>query len=190
MKKKVILLCILGAALIGVAMLQHPGSTDSTTTTNSAESSSSSSSSSSTTSSSSSSSSTSSNSNSTTTSINSSMGDNITIKDETFVAQLDEIFLDIDSYVGKTITVEGLVSDAKSDRFSIIRYYDAPHEDHTHEVPVGIIGFADSNIPADETWVKVTGKIEKKHLNDRDEPIIRVQSVEKLETEGQIKVNN
>lgn len=189
MKKKIIILCILSAVLVGELALRHINESNDSSGTSSTQSSNSSS--------------TTeesdeheydytiNNSTSSTTSINASMGDNIIIKDESFVTQLDEIFGDIDSYVGKTITVEGKVQhDEDGEGFLILRLYEVAHEDHSHQYDVGISAKYSGELPKEDSWVRVTGKIEKAYIVDRDEPVVNVETIEVLDTEGQYNVTN
>lgn len=55
----------------------------------------------------------------------------ITIKDDTFITQMDEVFINIDDYIGKTMKVEGIVKNVLGKNFAVVRLYDMDHEDHS-----------------------------------------------------------
>lgn len=55
----------------------------------------------------------------------------ITIKDDTFITQMDEVFINIDDYIGKTMKVEGIVKNVLGKNFAVVRLYDMDHEDNS-----------------------------------------------------------
>ena len=116
--------------------------------------------------------------------------DKIIIKDEGFITDLDKIFNNIDSYVGKTITVEGFVRNINENNFSVLRYYDMPHEDHTDEVTVGINITYDGEMPKTDDWVVVTGTIQSEIYNGSKQPIVKASKVQKQFTWGVSKVTS
>lgn len=133
--------------------------------------------------------------NKTTSSENSSVQANeipeeIVIKDDGFITDLDKIFNSVDLYAGKKITVEGFVRNINGKNFSVLRYYDMPHEDHTDEVTVGINVQYDGEMPKSDDWVLVTGTIESEDYNGVKQPIIKAARVDKQFTWGQKKVTN
>ena len=115
---------------------------------------------------------------------------NIEIKDATFITQMDEIYKTLDSYIGKTIKVEGFIADIEENNFKLLRLYDMLHINHYHEVTVGINAVYEGEIPAEDSWVEITGTIGSKNIDGEETPIVNVTRLEKKFTEGQKKVYN
>ena len=78
----------------------------------------------------------------------------------------------------------------KKNLLQFLRLYDMTHDDHSHEVTVGINVVYDGEIPAEDTWVEVTGVITKEAIDGKNQPVINVQRLEKKFTHGQKKVYN
>ena len=116
--------------------------------------------------------------------------DKIVIKDEGFITDLDKIFDNVSAYEGKSITIEGFVRNVNGNNFSVLRYYDMPHEDHTDEVTVGINVTYDGEMPKNDEWVLVTGTIESEMYDGVRQPIIKASKVQKQFTWGKKKVTN
>lgn len=116
--------------------------------------------------------------------------DKIVIKDQGFITDLDKIFDNVSAYEGKTITIEGFVRNVNGNNFSVLRYYDMPHEDHTDKVTVGINVTYDGEIPKDDDWVLVTGTIESEMYDGVKQPIIKASKVEKQFAWGKEKVTD
>ena len=114
----------------------------------------------------------------------------VVIGDENFISDMDNIFVNLDNYVGKTMKVEGFVGGVIGNEFKVLRLYDMTHDDHSHEVTVGINVVYDGEIPAEDTWVEVTGVITKEVIDGKSQPVIKVQRLEKKFTHGQKKVYN
>lgn len=114
----------------------------------------------------------------------------ITIKDDTFITQMDEVFINIYDYIGKTMKVEGIVKNVSGKNFAVVRLYDMQHEDHSHEVTVGIDAEYNGEVPAEDSWVKIIGVIDKQVRDGKDKPVLKVKSLEKKFTWGQAKVVN
>lgn len=114
----------------------------------------------------------------------------ITIKDDTFITQMDEVFINIYDYIGKTMKVEGIVKNVLGKNFAVVRLYDMQHEDHSHEVTVGIDAEYDGEVPAEDSWVEIIGVIDKQVRDEKDRPVLKVKSLEKKFTWGQAKVVN
>lgn len=115
---------------------------------------------------------------------------NIEIKDETFITQMDDIYINLDSYIGKTIKVEGFVSDVDGNNFKVLRLYDMYHINHYDEVTVGINAVYEGEIPAEDSWIEITGTIGRGNIDGQEKPIVNVSRLEKKFTEGQKKVYN
>lgn len=111
----------------------------------------------------------------------------IIIKDESFITQLDDIFINLDDYIGKTLKIQGIVKVIDDSNFSIIRLYDMAHDDHTHEVFVGIDANYSGHIPPEDTWVEASGVIDKQFKDGKEEPILKIQIISTIEP-GQEKV--
>ena len=111
----------------------------------------------------------------------------IIIKDESFITQLDDIFINLDDYIGKTLKIQGIVKVIDDSNFSIIRLYDMAHDDHTHEVFVGIDANYSGHIPPEDTWVEASGVIDKQFKDEKEEPILKLQIISTIEP-GQEKV--
>ena len=114
----------------------------------------------------------------------------IVISDENFITDMDNVFNDIDKYIGKTMKVEGFVGSIAGNQFKILRLYDMVHEDHSHEVTVGINAVYDGEIPAENTWVEAFGTVTKANMESREQPVLNVKKIEKKFTHGQTKVYN
>ncbi|WP_294153730.1 hypothetical protein [uncultured Clostridium sp.] len=116
--------------------------------------------------------------------------DEIVISDENFITDMDRIFADVDNYVGRTMKVEGFIGAVEGSQFKILRLYDMAHEDHSHEITVGINAVYDGEIPAEDTWIEVFGTITKGNVEGREQPVLKVEKLEKKFTHGQTKVYN
>lgn len=114
----------------------------------------------------------------------------IIIKDDTFITQMDEVFINIYNYVGKTMKVEGIVKNVSGNKFTLVRLYDMQHEDHSHEVTVGIDAEYDGEVLVEDSWVEISGVIDKQFKDEKDRPVLKVKSLEKKFTWGQAKVVN
>lgn len=114
----------------------------------------------------------------------------IVISDENFITDMDNIFSDVDKYIGRTMKVEGFVGSISGNEFKILRLYDMAHEDHSHEVNVGINAVYDGEIPAEDTWVEAFGTITKGNVEGREQPVLKIEKLEKKFTHGQTKVYN
>ena len=114
----------------------------------------------------------------------------ILISDDTFITQLDYIITNIDDFIGKRIKVQGILTTIENNRFIVVRLYDMAHEDHSHEITVGINAEYDGEIPPESTWVSITGIIKKSQIDSRILPIVDVEKIQTYDTYGQEKVYN
>ena len=114
----------------------------------------------------------------------------ITIKDDTFITQMDEVYINIYDYIGKTMKVEGIVKNVSGKMFTVVRLYDMQHGDHSHEVTVGVDAEYDGEVPAEDSWVEIIGVIDKQVKDEKDVPVLKVKSLENKFTWGQVKVVN
>ncbi|MDA3733751.1 hypothetical protein PBV87_19965 [Niameybacter massiliensis] len=114
------------------------------------------------------------------------------IGDENFVNDMDKIYMDLDQYVGTTLQYEGMVKEMDPGRYTVIRLYDMGHDDHAHEIYVGLDTTYDGEWPVDDTWVRVVGTIGVGEPTEDEEeafPVLNVTEVTKISA-GQAKVNN
>lgn len=114
----------------------------------------------------------------------------VVIEDKSFITQMDAVFQNLDSYVGKTMKVEGFIGGIDGKCFKVLRLYDMAHEDHSHEITVGVNAEYDGEVPSEDTWVEIAGVITKGTVDGREQPVIKVKRLEKKFTHGQDKVYN
>lgn len=111
----------------------------------------------------------------------------IVLEDDDFIDKIDEIYINLDKYIGRDIIFEGLVfetNQGESKRYIVGRYYEEAHDDHSHENIIGIdIVFHGQELKAN-SWVKVNGTIEKEEFNGQEIPIIKVKEVIVKSEEG------
>jgi len=110
--------------------------------------------------------------------------DIIEITDKLFVEQINDIYLNVKSYEGKTVKLEGLI-------------YTSSNETEIYTFVVrntpgccgddGLAGLEiiySDNIPVDNEWVEVIGKIELEEYMGTTLPILRLSSMEVKEEKG------
>lgn len=116
----------------------------------------------------------------------------IIIQDDTFVTQMEDIFINLDDYIGKTVIFEGFVTpiDEEKTQYGITRFYEQDHEDHSHTLLVGLVCSYDGTWPAQDTWVEVTVTIEKIESEDGLTPIGMIQELIVKEERGLDTVTN
>lgn len=116
----------------------------------------------------------------------------ITIQDDTFVTQMEDIFINLDDYIGKTVTFEGFVMplDEEEKQYGITRFYEQDHGDHSHTLLVGLVCSYDGTWPAQDTWVEVTVAIDKAESEDGVTPIGIIQELIVKEERGLATVTN
>lgn len=113
------------------------------------------------------------------------------IGNENFVTDTDKLYEYLPEYIGKTLQYEGMVSQIEEGRMAIIRLYDLEHEEHAHEIYVGLDAVYQGTWPAEKTWVRVTGVIEEGLDETTGElyPLLQVLTLEEIPA-GQEKVYN
>lgn len=113
------------------------------------------------------------------------------IGDENFVTDTDKLYNNLSDYIGKTLQYEGMVTQLEEGRTAIIRLYDLPHEEHAHEIYVGLDAVYQETWPEEKTWVRVTGVIEEgvDEVSGEVYPILQVLTLEEIPA-GQEKVYN
>lgn len=113
------------------------------------------------------------------------------IGSENFVTDTDKLYNNLPDYIGKTLQYEGMVTQLEEGRTAIIRLYDLPHEEHGHEIYVGLDAVYQEAWPKEKTWVRVTGVIEEgvDEVSGEVYPILQVLTLEEIPA-GQEKVYN
>ncbi len=113
----------------------------------------------------------------------------IEIKDDYFIGATNDVYYNLDKYIGKTIKMKGL-----------IYVYEAEGET-CHAVVrnspgcCGNDGLAgldikyDGEYPAKDTWVEIVGVVDKEEWQGKDNPIVNITSMEETEP-GQAFVTN
>jgi len=121
----------------------------------------------------------------------SEQNDIVEIDDESFIQQMEEIHANLDEYEGKTVSYEGFVAKVGEEgkEYTVVRNYDSPHEDHTHAIYVGLYSIYEGEWPAEDAWVRVTGKIREKNMDGQVYPAIEVEELKIMDVRGQEKVN-
>lgn len=111
-------------------------------------------------------------------------GDFVEIKEKMFIAQTNDVYANINDYLGKTIKYEGLVKKVNyenKDYYYVIRY--GPGCCGTD----GDAGFEvtwDGEYPQDKAWVEAVGVLETYEHNGFKYLRLRLTSLKELETRG------
>jgi len=112
------------------------------------------------------------------------------IRDQFFARQVENIFMHLDSYVGRTIQIEGL----------FLSWHDVEDTGEMHHFVVrflsdccgggGSIGFEINlgNIapPPNEAWVQLTGVLELHDTFATNNPVLMVTTIQELEEQGEL----
>lgn len=116
----------------------------------------------------------------------------ITIQDDTFFTQMEDIFVNLDDYIGKTVTFEGFVMPTGEEEhpYGITRFYEEDHGDHSHTLLIGLVCSYDGTWPAQDTWVEVTVTIDKVDGELGATPIGMIQQLTIKEERGLDTVTN
>lgn len=109
--------------------------------------------------------------------------DLIQVKEDLYMETLTTVDLYLDRFVGKKLELTGFVyrqDDMKSNQFVVGRF--AIQCCSADAAPFGVLVEYDraANFPSD-SWVTVTGTIEKTHFNDNDIMKIKVEKIAKAE---------
>lgn len=112
------------------------------------------------------------------------------ITDNYFIEQTNDIFINLEDYVGRTVTFEGLIysyEDEKGDTlYAVVRNTPGCCGND------GLAGLDiryDKDYPKQDTWVEVTGVIEAETVNGTEIPAVKLSSMTKKE-EGTTFVTN
>lgn len=104
----------------------------------------------------------------------------IELEEDNFIAALDELHINLNKYVGREISYEGVVykiDDEKNPAYIVGRYFDESHEDHSHENFFGLQGIYDGQWPETDTWLQVKGIITKNEFNGENLPAIKIEEL-------------
>ena len=113
----------------------------------------------------------------------------IEIKDEYFIGATNDVYYNLDKYVGRTIKMKGIlyVYEAEGETcYAVVR--NSPGccgNDGLAGLDVKYNG----EYPAKDTWVEIVGVVEKEKWQNGDNPILNITSMEETEP-GQAFVNN
>lgn len=131
------------------------------------------------------------------TSKNEDSQEKIKIMESVYVDYINDIYLDSSKYVGKTIELEGMFTKLKNKEHlyvyrlaDIVEHNhddDSEHEDEEHKEVEAMCGLEfdfDGNLPKENDWIKVVGKLE----NQDGDLIIKANSVKIMENRGMEKV--
>ncbi|MCP1307408.1 TIGR03943 family putative permease subunit [Paenibacillus tyrfis] len=109
--------------------------------------------------------------------------DLITVKEDLFIETLTSVDLYLDRFVGKKLQLTGFVyrqEEMKSNQFVVARF--SIQCCSADAAPFGVLVEYDrANTLADDSWVTVTGTIQKTKLNDADIMVLKVEKVAKAE---------
>lgn len=112
-------------------------------------------------------------------------GSLIEIREKMFVAQTNEIYVNYQLYLGKTITYEGIFLAPEYDGstfYQVIRYGPGCCG---NDANAGFEISWDGEYPQDDDWVKVTGVLDKYEDGGFEYLILNLSSIEVLETRGE-----
>lgn len=114
--------------------------------------------------------------------VKTSKGDNIEITDNFFIAETNDIYINLSDYVGKNIKIEGLIytyTDSNNRTLhAVIRHSPGCCGND------GIVGMDiryDKEFPSDDTWVEINGVIDSEIVDGDQIPIIKVTSINEKE---------
>lgn len=113
----------------------------------------------------------------------------IEIKDEYFISATNDVYYNLDSYLGKTIKMQGLIYEYDIDGekcYAVVRNSPGCCGND------GLAGLDieyDGVCPANDTWVEIVGVIDKEEWQNSYNPIVKIISMEEKEV-GQTFVTN
>lgn len=100
--------------------------------------------------------------------------------DEEFVEKLDELHINLNEYVGREVSYEGVIykiEDEENPIYIVGRYFEEAHGDHSHENFFGLQGLYEGQWPEEDTWVKVKGTVAKSNFNGEELPAIKIKEL-------------
>jgi uncharacterized membrane protein YcgQ (UPF0703/DUF1980 family) len=116
-------------------------------------------------------------------------GDYVEIKDKLFVGQINDIYLNADDYLGKTLHYEGIFNSETSDINGVTYYYVArygPGCCGTDANPGFEVIFDNgSDYPKPDDWVEVTGVLSAYEEDGYNYLCLQLTSLEVKEERGQ-----
>ena len=114
----------------------------------------------------------------------------IHIETKGFVENMDKIFTDLEEYEGKTLSYEGVLikTEESGDQYAVVRTHEVSHGDHTHSIYVGLETAYDGEWPEVNSWVKVSGTIQKANTGGEDYPVLQINEIEVMPEVGDLNV--
>ena len=111
----------------------------------------------------------------------------IQIESENFIADMDKIIERLDEYEGKQLTYEGFIvqTDKADGTYAVVRNYELDHGNHAHTIHVGMDATYDGEWPKVDSWVKVTGVIERNNSGAGDYPVLHIEQMQVMPERGQ-----
>lgn len=106
----------------------------------------------------------------------------VVITDNFFIQQTDDIYLNIDEYIGKTIKIEGLIYPYADEKENL--YYAVIRNTPGCCGNDGISGIDiryDGDYPEANTWVEVIGTIETDIIDGDEVPAVKVSTMQEKE---------
>ena len=114
----------------------------------------------------------------------------IVIKEDTFLTQLNSIFLDSDKYTDSEITLEGIFFNEIVDGEILNAIYRTSPGCCGNDGIAGLDVSWNGELPDSGSWVKGNGVLKKYNKNDKEHLILRLTSLEILENRGKEFVTN
>ena len=99
----------------------------------------------------------------------------IEITDNFFIEQTNDVYLNLDSYIGKNIKIEGLIYSYMDTKGNV--YYAVVRNTPGCCGNDGLAGVDvryDKEYPPKDTWVEAVGTIQKENVDGRDIPAIKI----------------
>lgn len=111
----------------------------------------------------------------------------IQVESENFIADMDKIFEKLDEYEGMQLAYEGFIvqTDEADGTYAVVRNYELDHGDHAHTIHVGMDATYDGEWPKVDSWVKVTGVIERNNSGAGDYPVLHIEQMQVMPERGQ-----
>lgn len=105
----------------------------------------------------------------------------IEVTDNYFIEQTNDMFYNVDDYIGKTIKIQGFVYSYEGNNND--KYYCVVRNTPGCCGNDGLAGLDirfDGRYPKESTWVEVIGILEKDNVFDRDIPAIKVNTIREV----------
>lgn len=115
----------------------------------------------------------------------------IEVKESAYTTYINEIYSNIDSYLGATITIEGVFRKTQTNGKTYNEVYRTDPGCCGNDGSV--LGFEfsyDKDLPENGEWVKVVGTVYSYSDGEYDYPAINAKSVKVMDTRGKATVSN